>query len=74
MRQGMFTLSGAPGTTSHFGYYTSVNFGLLHLVYIIFHILGSPLSYHTLISDLMWNLHIHNACIYSFYYDVSPCP
>ena len=30
MRQGMFTLSGAPSTTSHFGYYTYVHFRLLH--------------------------------------------
>ena len=32
--QDMFTLSGAPSTTSHFGYYTSVHFGLLHIVQI----------------------------------------
>ena len=48
----MFTLSGAPSTTSHFGY--------LHLV----HSLGSPLGYCTLVFDLMRNKYIHYACIY----------
>ena len=33
----------------------------------IFHYLGSPLSYCTLIVDLMRNFYIYNACIYSFY-------
>ena len=57
MRQGMFTLSGALSSTSHFGYYSSVHFGLLHLIHNSY--LGSPLSYRT--------LYIYNACIYSFY-------
>ena len=30
----------------------------------IFHNLGSPLGYRTLIVDLMRNLYIYNACIY----------
>ena len=30
----------------------------------IFHNLGIPLTYRTLIVDLMRNLYIHNACIY----------
>ena len=36
MRQGMLTLSGAPSITSHFGYFTSVPYGLIHLVHISF--------------------------------------
>ena len=31
---GMFPLSGAPSTTFHFVYHTSVHFGLLHFVHI----------------------------------------
>ena len=46
-----FSLSGAPGTTSHLDYY----------ILSIFHYFGSPLS--TLIFDLMRNLHINNAYI-----------
>ena len=68
MRPGVLTLSGAPSTTSHFGYNTS-----FHLDYNIFsnlHCLGSPLGYCTLIFDLMRNLYIYNACIliYSILY------
>ena len=29
----------------------------------MFHYFGSPLSYHTLIFDLMRNMYIYNACI-----------
>ena len=52
-RQGMFTLSGAPSTTSHLDIY----------ILFIFHYLGSPLNC-TAIYDLMRNLFIYNACIY----------
>ena len=41
----MFTLSGAPSTTSHFGYYTSVHFELLHLVHISLFGKSSQLSH-----------------------------
>ena len=34
----------------------------------IFHYLGSPLSFRTLIFDLMRNFYIYNACIYSLYH------
>ena len=64
MRQGMLTLSGAPSTTSHFGYNTS-----FHLDYNILsnlHYLGSPLGYCTLIFDLMRNIYIYKACIYIY--------
>ena len=64
MNQGMLTLSGAPSTTSHFGYNTS-----FHLDYNILsnlHYLGSPLGFCTLIFDLMRNLYIYKACIYIY--------
>ena len=64
MRQGILTLSGAPSTTSHFGYTTS-----FHLDYNILsnlHYLGSPLGYCTLIFDLIRNLYIYNACKYIY--------
>ena len=35
-------------------------------VHAIFHYLGSPLSYRTLIFDLMRNLNIYNACIFIY--------
>ena len=35
----------------------------------IFHYLGCPSSYCTLIFYLMRNLYIYNACIYSFYFN-----
>ena len=54
MRQGMFTLSGAPSTTSHF----DIN------ILSILHYLGSPLGLCTLIFDLMRKLYIYNACTY----------
>ena len=56
MRKGtsMFTLSGAPSTTCHFGYFTSVHFSTWEVLY----------NYCTLIFDLMRNLYIYNACIY----------
>ena len=54
MRQGMFTLSGAPSTTSHF----DVN------ILSILHYLGSPLALCTLNFDLMRNFYIYNACTY----------
>ena len=60
----MLTLSGAPSTTSHFGYNTS-----FHLDYNILsnlHYLGSPLGYCTVIFDLMRNLYIYNACVYIY--------
>ena len=62
MEQGMFTLSGAPSTTSHLDYLNLSN--LDYYILSIFHHLGSPLSYRTLIFDLMRNLYIYNACIY----------
>ena len=52
MRQGMFTLSGAPSTTSHL----DIN------ILSILHYLGSLLGLCTLIFDLMRNLYIYNAC------------
>ena len=64
MRRGVLTLSGAPSTTSHFGYNTS-----FHLDYNILsnlHYLGSPLGYCTLTFDLMRNLYIYNACIHIY--------
>ena len=64
MRRGVLTLSGAPSTTSHFGYNTS-----FHLDYNILsklHCLGSPLGYCTLIFDLMRKLYIYNACIHIY--------
>ena len=64
MRRGVLTLSGAPSTTSHFGYNTS-----FHLDYNILsnlHCLGSPFGYCTLIFDLMRNLYIYNACIHIY--------
>ena len=64
MRRGVLTLSGAPSTTSHFGYNTS-----FHLDYNILsnlHCLGSPLGYCTLIFDLMRNLYIYNACVHIY--------
>ena len=46
MRQGMFTLSGAPNTTSHLD---NLNLSILdYYILSIFHNLGSPLSYRTL--------------------------
>ena len=54
MRQGMFTLSGAPCTPSHF----DIN------ILSILHYLGSPLGLCTLNFDLMRNLYIYNACTY----------
>ena len=54
----MFTLSGAPSTTS----YLDIN------ILSILHYLGSPLGLCTLIFDLMRNLYIYNACTYIFIY------
>ena len=54
MRQGMFTLSGAHSTITHYGYYTSVH--LDYYILSIFHYLGSLLTYRTLIFDLMEEL------------------
>ena len=51
---GYVTLSGAPSTT--------LDYNILS----IFHYLGSPLSYRTLVFDLMRNLYIYNTCIYIF--------
>ena len=61
MTQGMWTLSGAPSTTSLIGYY--------HLsILSIFQNLGSPLSYHMLIFDLMssGNMYLYNAYINTY--------
>ena len=66
MRQGMFTLSGAPSTTSHFGYHTSVQF--YYYILSISHNLGSPLSYRMLIVDLMRILYI------SLIWIITSCP
>ena len=54
MRRGMFTLSGAPSTTSHLN---------IHVL-SIFHYLGNPLNYYTLVFDLMKNMYSYNAFIY----------
>ena len=56
MKQGMFILSGTPSTTCHLDNY----------ILSFFHYLGSPLSYCTLIFDLMRNLYIHKAYIILF--------
>ena len=56
MRQGMFTLSGAPSTTSNFGY--------LHLVH--FHYLGSLLNY--CFFYIMRRLYIYDVYKLLFYY------
>ena len=52
----MLTLSGAPSTT------------LDYYILSIFHYLGSPLSYHMLIFDLMSsrNMYLYNAYIYTY--------
>ena len=63
MRRGVLTLSGAPSTTSHFGY---TSFHLDYNILYNLHCLGSPLGYCTLIFDLMRNLYIYNACIYIY--------
>ena len=59
----MLTLSGAPSTTSHFGY---TSFHLDYNILYNLHCLGSPLGYCTLIFDLTRNLYIYNACIYIY--------
>ena len=66
MRQGMLTLSGAPSTTSHFGHIICPF--LDYYILTIFHNLGSPLSYHTLIFDLMSsrNIDLYSAYIYTY--------
>ena len=63
MRRGVLTLSGAPSTTSHFGY---TSFHLDYNILYNLHCFGSPLGYCTLIFDLMRNLYIYNACIYIY--------
>ena len=63
MRRGVLTLSGAPSTTSHFGY---TSFHLDYNILSNLHCLGSPLGYCTLIFDLMRNLYICNACIHIY--------
>ena len=64
MRQGMFTLSGAPSPTSHLD--------IIHLSLLDYYILSvfhyyirSPLSNRILIFYLMRNLYLYNANIYS---------
>ena len=60
MRQGMFTLSGTPSTTSHL----DIN------ILSILHYLGRPLGLWTLIFDLTRNIYIHNACTHIFIFDI----
>ena len=64
MRWGMFTIYGAPSTTSHWDILNMSN--LDYFILSIFHNLGTPLSYRTLIFDLMMSLYIYNAYIYTY--------
>ena len=63
MRQGTFTLSGAPSTILDYIHLSILDYNVLS----IFHYLGSPLSYCTLISNLMRNFIMH-AYIFILYY------
>ena len=70
MRQGMLTSSGAPSTTCLIGYYICPF--LDYYILSIFHKLGSPLSYHTLIFDLMSsrNMYLYmHTFIHIFYFN-----
>ena len=61
----MLTLSGAPSTTLSVIIICPF---LDYYILSIFHYLGSPLSYHMLIVDLMSlrNMYLYNAYIYTY--------
>ena len=64
MRQDVFTLSGAPSITPYLVILHLFNFD--YDILSIFHYMGSPLSYRTLIFDLMRNFYLYIAYIYIY--------